>query len=212
MPQLERNQGQPGSRKWRVPNEVIAAFVGAGATLLAAFLGSVTNAVSITVGAPAPEGTVTVTATPTALPSTSPSPTSPDGDSFREVSGPGETNYEFLLPHGTGADLDNQVIVQSPAVGVDIVNGLVAPNTFDVYGTSGGQKMYRVVGPAKRQTCEDATSTDSYVVSVFLEEIRNGDQFCLRTDGKRLARFVVTNISRGAGDDVDISFSVSLWS
>jgi len=93
------------------------------------------------------------------------------------------------------------------------MNGLGAPNTLDVYDTSGRQKMYRFTGQPTRRNCERLTeSNGAYEVGVFLNEVHKGDQFCLRTDGKHLAHLLVVDVRRGIADEIDIDFKVALWS
>ena len=140
-------------------------------------------------------------------------PAAPPAGSFRRVAGPGDANYEFSLPNPAGADLDSLQEVSSLAAGVDIANGLLAPNTFDVYNTAGTQKMYRLTGPPTRRSCERLTddAAAAYVTNVFLADLHQGDQFCLRTDGRHLAHLLVGAVHRGAGNDVDIDFKAALW-
>jgi hypothetical protein len=56
---------------------------------------------------------------------------------FKIVSGPGDTNYRFTLPYRTGVDLDSRQTVSAISAGMDLMNGLGAPNTLAVYDVSG---------------------------------------------------------------------------
>lgn len=155
--------------------------------------------------------TVTLPATTTSSTGTE-TTNEPTTSGFKTVSGPGDTNYRFTLPYQTGVDLDSRHTVSAVAAGVDIMNGLGAPNTLDVYDVSGSQKMYRLAGQRTRQNCARLTGSDGpYVVGVFLNEVHQGDQFCLRTDGKHLVDLLVEDVRRGTGDDTDIDFMVALW-